>query len=222
MPDAFDELENTKSNVGGSGDYAPWWNTEEFGVEEGDVLVGVCVEKHAYTDPGGEDHPVATIRSIGGDRSHLGEGVEVSTPTRKGIEPFADKLEIGDLALIEYTGQVQANSGRDMHTYEASSLTQEEWQDTDQADQVQEVWDGSDHNGSTSSDGGVVQKEKQESGDVPKAAVDFAEDTLQINDGEVSVDELDEYLNEVRDYNVDVAAVVDAGGFELDDDTVSL
>lgn len=219
MADAFDQLEDTKSDVGGSGDYAPWWNDDNFGVGEGDVLVGICVEKHDYTDPGGEDHPVATIRSVGGDRSDVERGTEVSTPTRTGIEPFAEDLVIGELALIEYGGQIKANSGRDMHVYEASKLTEEEWRDSDQAEDLQELWEGSSHH-SASTDGGAVQQQERSS-DVPSEAADFAEDLLAMNDGELTVDEFDEYMNEVRDYNVDPEEVAEAAGLDFDGDTVS-
>lgn len=216
--DALEQLEESKQSVGGSGDYAPWWNRENFDVEEGDKVVGVVVEKHAYTDPGGDEHPVATIRSIG--TGSLSEGTEVSTPTRKAIEPFAEKVGIGDFALIEYDGEVQANSGRDMHTYSASRLTQEEWKETDQADLIQEVWEASSHHsggGSSDSSGG---NSSTESG-VPSDAVDFAQDVLAMNDDEVSVDELDEYLNDIRDYDVDVDDVIEAADLTEDDGTVT-
>lgn len=214
--DAFDKLNDTKSSVGGGGDYADWWNNENFNVTEGDEIVGVVVEKHAYTDPGGEDHPVATVRSLGQDAgSHLDQGVEVSTPTRKGIEPFADDAKIGSLVLIEYTGQIPTNSGRDMHTYEASKLTREEWQGTSQEDLIRDVLDGEiDESAGGSSD-------TTESG-VPEKAVEFATDTTKINDGELTVDELDEYLNEVRDYDVDPEEIAEAADdLTLEDDTVT-
>lgn len=144
MDEAFDQLNESKQSVGGGGDYADWWNNENFGVEEGDQIVGICVEKHAYTDPGGEDHPVATIRSVGG-QSDVEDGTEVSTPTRTGIEDFAGDLQIGEMALIEYAGQVPTNSGRDMHTYEASKLSQEQWSELEEAENIQETWEGSEH-----------------------------------------------------------------------------
>lgn len=214
MDEALDQLEESKSQVGGDGDYAPWWNEDNFGVEEGDTIVGIVTERRAYEDPGGDDHPIAEIRSIGGDKSHLGEGVEVSTPTRKGIEPFAGELEVGDLALITYTGQVATNSGRDMHTYEASKLTQEEWHQMDIAEQIQAIWDGEAADTDVSSDDG---------GDdgVPEDAINFAEDTIAMNDGELTKDELDEYLNEIRDYGVDVDEVIEEAGFDVDGDTVT-
>ena len=208
--DAFDQLEKTKTSVGGSGDYAPWWNEENFGVEEGDNLIGVVVEKHAYTDPGGEDHPVATVRSVG--RGALAEGEEASTPTRTGIEPFAEKTEVGDLVFIEYGGQVKANSGRDMHIYEASKLTHEEWVDTDQADDIQAVWEASPH---FSGDVGAPS-----SSDDFDDAISFGEDVLKMNDGEVSRDEFENYLIDIKDYDVDVDEVIDEGPFEEDGDLV--
>lgn len=142
--DAFDQLSKSKRSIGGGGDYAPWWNSENFDVEEGDELVGVVVEKHSYTDPGGEDHPIATVRSTGG-QSNLEPDIEASTPTRTGIEDFVDETEVGDLVLIEYEGEVDTNTGRSMHAYAASKLTQTEWQEMDNADEILEVWQGSNH-----------------------------------------------------------------------------
>lgn len=208
--DAFDQLEKTKKSVGGSGDYAPWWNEDNFGVEEGDSLIGVVVEKHAYTDPGGDDHPIATVRSVG--RGALAEGEEASTPTRTGIEPFVEETTVGDLVFIEYGGQVKANSGRDMHVYEASKLTQDEWAETGQADDITEVWEASPHfsgeiDTSTGSDDDFAD------------AVSFGEDVLKMNDGEVSRDEFENYLLDIKDFDVDIDDVIDEA-FEEDGDTI--
>lgn len=208
--DAFDKLEKSKASVGGSGDYAPWWNNDNFGVQEGDNLIGVVVEKHAYTDPGGDDHPVATVRSVG--RGALDKGVEASTPTRTGIEPFVEKTEVGDLVFIEYGGQVKANSGRDMHIYEASKLTHDEWVETDQASDIQEVWESSPH-----FSGDIAAPSSSDDFD---DAVSFGEDVLKMNDGEVSRDEFDNYLIDIKDYDVDVDKVVEDGPFEEDDGKV--
>jgi hypothetical protein len=43
-----------------------------------------------------------------------------------------------------------------------------------------------------------------------------------MNDDELSTDELDEYLNEIRDYGVDVESLADAAGWDVDDGVVSL
>lgn len=214
--DAFDELDKNKSAVGGGGDYAPWWNEENFDVEEGDELIGVCVEKHVYTDPGGDEHPVATIRSMG--RGSLDEGTEVSTPTRTGIEPFAGDLELGDLALIEYEGEIKANTGRTMHAYQASKLTQDEWSQTDQADDITSVWQASDHYS-----GGVEAADTSDSDDAGELeeAKDFATDVLAMNDGEISREEFDEYITDIKDYDVDTDVVIaETDGIEEDGDDV--
>lgn len=210
--DPFEQLEQSKQSVGGSGDYAPWWNDDNFGVEDGDEVVGIVVEKHEYTDPGGDAHPVATVRSVG--RGSLDEGTEVSTPTRKGIEPFAEDAEIGDLVFIEYTGEIQANSGRDMHTYEASRMSQDEWAQTGQSDDIQSVWEESGHYS-----GGSEVAETDDSDDFD-AAVNFATDVLKMNDGSVSREEFDEYLLEIKDFDVDVDEVIDEAGLEEDDGEV--
>lgn len=219
--DPFDTLDEQKRNLGGGGDYAPWWNKENFDVDDGDKLVGVVVEKHDYTDPGGDDHPVATIRSVGEEGgSHLAKGTEVSTPTRKGIEPLAEEANVGDLALIEYTGVFQANSGRDTHGYEASRMSQDEWTETSRAELIQEVWEGSDHYDGES---GMTDVNESGSDGVPDKAVEFAVDAVQMNDGELTAAELDDFLNDVRDYGVDpLEAAEQADELEVDGDTVSL
>jgi hypothetical protein len=222
MSDALDKLDSFKRDIGGQGDYAPWWTNDNFSIEEGDELVGVCVEKHKYNDPGGDDHPVATVRSIGGDRSHLDSGVEVSTPTRKGIEPFAGDLEIGDLALIEYSEEVSTNTGRDMRTYSASRMSEETWRDMDIAETVDEVWKASGHwNGGSGNEDSSSSRDEE----VPSDVVDFAEDSVKIggDDGELPLDDLDTYLNETRDFEVSPADVVRASSrLEADGDTVKL
>ena len=212
MSDAIDKLEETKSQVGGGGDYAPWWNDENFDVTEGDKVIGPIVEKHAYTDPGGEDHPIATIASIG--TGSLDKHTHVSTPTRKGIEDFAEGANIGDFVLIEYTGMVDTNSGRAMHTYSASKLTKDDWKETEQADLIREVRSASRFSGGTvetTTDDGLDDE-----------ALEFAVDVLAMNDGDVTVDELDEYLNDIRDYDVDVDEVIEeVDELEEDDGVVT-
>lgn len=61
--------------------------------------------------------------------------------------------------------------------------------------------------------------------DIPDGAVGFAEDAIQIggDDGEMSLDELDEYLNDTRGYDVDPEAVAQANdNLEVDGDTVRI
>ena len=212
--DAFDALQNRKSS--GGQDYAPWWEPDE-----GDEIIGIVVEKHDYTDPGGGKHPVATIRSVG--NGDLEKGTEVATPTHSALEDATATAQIGDLMLIEYEGTVKANTGREMNAYATSVLTRDEWQDTGQAEEFEEVWEASPHFAGTSQR--ALQQADNTSGDsgnddsgssddddsgIPDKAIEFAEDVVAMNDGEVTVDEMDSYLNDVRDYDVDPALVVAA------------
>lgn len=194
--DAFDALNQRKSS-GGGGDYAPWWEPDA-----GDEIIGVVVEKHAYTDPGGNDHPVATLRSVGkGDQE---KGTEVATPTHSALEDDVADVEVGDVMLIEYEGTVKANTGRDMNAYATSVLVQQEWQNTDQSDQFQKIWQGSQHYSGTE----ARSTESSTDSSVPDKAVDFAEDVVNINGGQLTVDELEGYLTDVRDYDITPEAVV--------------
>lgn len=214
--DPFDKLENSKSS-GGGGDYASWWDPSE-----GDKLIGILVEKHPYTDPGGDDHPVGTVRSVG--RGALDEGEERATPTHSSLEGFIGDTEIGALVLIEYDGKVKANTGREMNAYQTSRLTEDEWRESDQEDHFQEVWEGSEHyRGGSGNEQSSDDDDSEPSTDgVPEKALDFAEDVLAMNDGEVSVQKLDDYLNDVRDYDVDVDAVIEeSSSLQEDDGTVT-
>lgn len=195
--DAFDQLDQRKSS--GGGDYAEWWSPSE-----GDEIIGIVVEKHAYTDPGGNDHPVGTLRSVGkGDHA---KGEEVATPTHSALEDDVEDAQVGDVMLIEYEGKVKANTGRDMNAYATSILTQDEWKQTDQAELFQEVWEASAHFSGTETR--TVESEDNDDDGVPDKAIDFAEDVVTMNDGEVTIDEMDNYLNEVRDYDLEPAVVV--------------
>lgn len=211
--DAFENLEKNKTSVGGGSDYAPWWNTENFNVEDGDQLIGIVVEKHAYTDPGGDDHPVGTVRSVG--RGSLDAGTEASTPTRTSVEPFVEDTEVGDLVFIEYGGQVKANSGRDMHIYEASKMPQSEWEQTNQADEILEVWEASPHFS------GEFETNVSDDSDDMSEAQNFAVDVLKMNGGEISREEFDEYVNDIKDYDVDTDVLIEeTDGVETDGDDV--
>jgi hypothetical protein len=213
--DAIDALQERKSS--GGGDYAPWWEPSE-----GDEIIGIVVEKHDYTDPGGGTHPVGTLRSVGnGDHE---KGTEVATPTHSSLTDDVQAVSIGDVMLIEYEGTVKANTGRDMNAYATSILTRDEWQGTEQADDFQDVWENSPHYKGTTEQAlqasdSTGNSESTESTDsrVPDKAIEFAEDVVAMNDGEVPVDELDGYLNDVRDYDVEPAVVV-ASSDELSSD----
>lgn len=210
--DAFDKLSENKSSAGG--DYASWWEPDE-----GEELIGIVVEKHAYTDPGGDDHPVGTVASVG--RGDLQQGEERATPTHSNIEGFIGDTEIGDLVLLEYEGQVKANTGRDMNAYQTSRLRQEEWAETGQAELCREVWESSRYYDPVHDEAGAMQGDDSSDDGIPDEAVNFAEDTCAMNDDEMDIDELDDYLNDVRDYDVDPEEVVEASdALSLDDGTV--
>lgn len=210
--DAFDTLDKTKSS-GGSGDYAPWWEPSE-----GDKLVGVIVEKHAYTDPGGNDHPVATVRSVG--RGDVPENTEVATPTHATLTDTIEDVDIGDVVLIEYEGTAKADSGFDMNIYASSVLKHDSWQETQQADLFQETLEASPHYNGALPSGDSGNEQSADDG-IPEKALTFAEDAVDMNGGEIDVDELDNYLNNVRDYGVDVGAVIDASdALSQEDDMV--
>lgn len=209
--DAFDALKERKSS-GGSGDYAPWWEPDE-----GEEIIGIAVEKHDYTDPGGGKHAVVTLRSVG--NGDLDKGTEVATPTHSSLSDDVEAVEIGDLMLIEYEGMVKANTGRDMNTYATSILTREEWEQTEQADEFEEVWKNSPHFRGASAPARQQADNTSEGNDdsgssdaddsgVPVKAIEFVEDVVDMNGGEVSIDELDGYLNDIRDYGIDPAIVV--------------
>lgn len=196
MPDAFDQLDESKQPAGG-GDYAPWWNDDNFDREEGDQLIGVVVEKHAYTDPGGGDHPVATLKMV--RDCALPEEAEVATPTHTTVTDIVERIGVGDLLLLEFTGTIKSNKGRDTNTYEYSVLTEEEWNGTEQADTIQEIWDSWDPDSSSDAETDTDDTN----------ALSFAEDAVAMHGGSLELDELDNLLNEVRDYDVDVESVVE-------------
>lgn len=213
MADVTDQLRQTKQPAGG-GDYAPWWNDDNFNRQEGDELIGVIVEKHDYTDPGGGEHPVATLKMI--QDCAVPEGSEVATPTHSGCTDVVEDAEVGDVLLLEFTGIVKSNSGRDTNTYEYSRLTEDEWQETDQADHIQEIWD-------SWSPGNSSAPESSSSDGDDMDALDFAETSVTIQGGEVTIDELEDYVVDVRGFDADVEALVEESEvLERDGDTVTL
>lgn len=209
--DAFEQLDKTKSS-GGGGDFADWWKPSE-----GDKLVGVVVEKHYYTDPGGNDHPVSTVRSVG--QGDVPEGSEVATPTHTTLTDTIEQVDIGDVVLIEYEGVVKADSGFDMNMYATSVLKYDSWQETQQADMFQDTLESSQYyNGSRAPSG---DSGNEQSGGIPEKALTFAADAVEMNGGELPLDEFDDYLNDVRDYGVDPEQVIDeVDSLTLDGETV--
>lgn len=217
--DAFDKLEESKSR-GGDGDYASWWDPEE-----GDKLIGVVFEKHDYEDEyGNGTHTITQIRSVG--RGSYDEGEEFATPPHTNLKRLLQRANVGDLVLVEYEGkEVPDGSNFASHQYSASIMTPDEWQETSNADLIEDVSnqgvglvgdkssDGNQGNSSSSAD--------QQSEDFDDEVLEFVHDIMDMNDGEAELDEMDDMLNQVRDFGVDPAAAAEAAGYTVDGDTVT-
>lgn len=240
--DIFDELESRKSS-GGSDDYAPWWDPSEDG---GEQLVGIVFEKHVYDDDYGNSHNIWQVRSAG--RGDYDEGSEFATPTHSNIKRLLQGASIGDLVLIENQGlQQMEDSPNSAYQYSVSIIPQSEWRGSDQADELEEVahtgvglqsdktpqGDGSssgdsgnnNSTGSSSSGGNSESTSSSESssdGDagMDDEAIEFTHDVMDMNDGETELEELDDMLNTVRNFEVDPAEAAEEAGYEVDGETV--
>lgn len=176
----------------GGGDYPDWWDP----AEEGDQIQGIVNDRR--DDPWAEAHDDDPKQIL---EIESEDGEEWSTRTHKVLSNLIKDLDIqtGDYVRIEFTGTTSTNSGHMANDYQMGVVRQDELADTDLP----------------FSDGGVAAAGPPSSGpEIPADAVEFIESLMDFH-GDMSVDELERYLNEVRDYDLDPEEVAESMGFEV-------
>lgn len=232
MSDIFDELDE-RTKEPSAGNYAPWWDVDE----EGSHLRGVVVEVHdapdKYTDVGEIPDPMFTVVSIGNCDFEKGVGRTTKTHTR--LLQGLDGVKIGDVVNLKYQGLEKTDNGNAANTYEVGHIPEDEWKELDGADEIEDVvddWDGvtgdnrsgepvgagggnsgggSSGNDDSGSDGETSELEE---------AVDFVQDLVSMQNGEMPYDQVEKMVLDVREFDVDLETVLTAAGYEKDGDQV--
>ena len=230
MSDLFDELED-RTQAPSSTDFAPWWDVDN----EPDLLVGIVMEVHdgptKYTPAGELPDPVYTILSLG--KGGFDEGDTRSTRTHGRLLQGLEGVDLGDLVRLEYQGLQKTDNGNAANDYKIGIIPEEEWRDRDDADEIEEVIEaysgpeGDNRSGepvSGNDDSSSSESTSSSSGgggnDLTEAA-SFLVDTVELQDGEMTIDQADKMLNDVRDFGVDVEDVAEMAGLTVGDNTVS-
>lgn len=244
---ALDALED-RTQSPNQQDYADWWNPHQ---DDPGQLVGIVVEAHdTQYNEGDPVNPVFTVRSIG-EPSDFDKGTERATRTHvqlvRGLEQH--DVQLGDLVNLNYTGLEATDGGNAANTYEIGVVKESEWQDMEEADLLSEVKEmngglyqdsrgeldeGSEDDDTTQSaldqagatEGGSGNEDESaddESVDVDfdEEVLEFAQGTLDMQNHEMPFDQLDQMLNDVRDFDVDTEAVAEHLGYSVDGGTIT-
>lgn len=229
--DIFDELDE-RTEEPSAGNYAPWWDVDN----EGSHLRGVVVEVHdapdKYTDVGEIPDPMYTVVSIG--NCDFDKGVGRTTKTHTRLLQGLDGVEIGDVLNLKYQGLEKTDNGNAANTYEVGHIPEDEWQELGGADTIEEVienWDGvtGDNrsgepvgaNGQQQS-GGSGNEQSSDNGETSELeeAVDFVQDLVSMQNGEMPYEQVEKMVLDVREFDVDLETVLTAAGYEQDGDQV--
>lgn len=235
---ALTALEDRTAQPSGQ-DYADWWSPHK---DDPETLVGVVVEAHdSQFDEDSDVNPVFTIRSIG-EPSDFDKGTERSTRTHvqlvRGLEQHG--VQLGDLVNLHYTGLEATDNGNAANTYEVGVVAQDEWEDMEEAELLTEVLEsngglkgdtrgdgdpdtfesGDDDDGQSALAESVPDGASESSG-IDDEVLEFAQGTVDMQNGEMPLDKLDKMLNDVRDFAVDTEEVADALDYTIDDGVVT-
>lgn len=183
-----------------------WWSPED----EGEILEGYV--KSTYE--GKYDNLRAEI---------VGEDDEIKVTPSHTI--LVSKLEDnnvkpGDYVKIWYEGLTKTGSGQAANNYSIAVVHEDEFDDVGL-----EPYDGttsekkSEKEEETKGDEEAEEKSEETEGDIPEEAIDYFKSLMDIEeDNEMDIDEADEYLNKVREYDVDPKKVAVKAGFVPDED----
>jgi len=140
MSDILNKLNEQKDEPQVSSDWAEWWEPEDAGEQ----LIGVIVEMHSapeqYTNDGDVPDPIYTVVSVGWGDFTAGECRSTKTHVR--LRAGLEDAGLDDLVLLEYKGLEKTDGGHAANTYETSVLGEDEWQEMDDADEVEGVLEG--------------------------------------------------------------------------------
>lgn len=211
----------------GSGDYADWWEPDN----EGETLVGVIVEMHSepeeWTEPGDIPSTVVTVMSLG--RGDFEVGHMLTPKQHKQLKQGLSDAELMDLVNIEFTGyeKVQGNL---MNTYKVGVISEDEWKEMSGADDISELIEEHRQQGGIFGDNRKTepyQAEPSEPNDTSSSddelveAAEFLKDFVKLQNGEATVDQVEKMMFEVREYDVELEAVLDMIGYKRDDDKIT-
>lgn len=171
----------------GGSDYPDFWEPED----EGDTLEGIVTNRQDNPwAPADEEDPKQMLYVAT-------ENGEYSTRTHTVLSNLIKDqgVEEGDYVRIEYTGEHTTDRGQTAKDYMIGVVKESELEDSDI--EIPET------------DGGVAVATPTDSGPsgVPDEAVEFVENLMEYH-GNMDVDEVDRYVNDVRDFGLTVEEVV--------------
>lgn len=229
--DIFEELDSRSIEPSfGSSDFADWWEP----TEEGETVVGVIIEMHSepedWTEPGDVPDTVYTVMSLG--RGDFEPGFCMTPKQHKQLKQGLGDADLLDLVNIEFTGyeKVQGNL---MNTYRVGVIPEAEWKEMDGADAISELIESHKAEGGLFGDNRQTtpyrEAPSQSSSDSSSSgqndelveAAEFLKDFVQLQSGSATIEQVEKMLFEVREYDVELDAVLSMAGLENNDGEIS-
>lgn len=222
----FDELDEASQEPAIGQNYEDWWVPDDMGSH----LMGVIVEIHSapeqYTDSGEVPDPVHTVLSVG--RGDFEAGEAYCTKTHVQILSGLEGAGIGDLVNLNHQGLQRTDNGNAANTYEIGVIKESTWKQSGQADEIEQVvedYEGAtgdnsrDEPYSTASPSADPTPDGDDPGD--EGPADFLLDLIEMQNGEMDVDQADKMLNDVREFDVELEATAEEAGLVVEDGKVA-
>lgn len=239
MGKSLDEALDGRMQSGG--DYSPWWPDDASELEEGASITGIVRSKRddpfwEEDDDDGRDEPAPILEVQTEDNLF-------STRTHRNLVDLIESQvqpAVGDLVRIEYAGKYTAEGGTG-YNYKMGKVTPEEFGEydidpddfggeaspppesgtSDSGSDEPEELDPSDVAGDDDEElGDFEEEDSSDDGEISKEVTQFVEQLMDYN-YEMSVEELDDYLNDVREFGVDAEEAAIVAGFSVEDGVVS-
>lgn len=225
----FDALDDRTETPVGGGDYADWWDPDE----DGSHLVGIVVEKHSapreWTDDGEVPDVIHTVMSLG--RGDFDAGRTLTPKQHKQIKNGLAGCDLDDLVNLKFTGYEKVN-GNVMHTYEVGVIPNAEWTEMAGSDEIQEVLDEYYETDGLKGDNTRDKPYRSKSApSQPDSGGDDGDDSeaekylinmLDVQGGDMTVEQADQMMNDVQDYDVDVEKVAVSAGLKVNDGVITV
>lgn len=232
-PDIFDELEEGSEQPDLGGGYADWWDVDG---DDPDHIMGPAVEIHSepenFVEAGDVPDPLYTVVATG--RGDFETGQARCTKSHAQVVAGLEGVEVGDLVNLHFDGYEKTDNGNLQTNYKIGVIKRETWEESGQADEIQELIDSftgqKGDNRRTKpyqpgeSDSGSSGSSEPASGagsDGEQTPADFLMEIVGMQNGDMPVVNAKQMMD-VKGFDPDGLddAVAEADSLEVDGDTV--
>ena len=224
LDELFDEKEISAAEQGS------WWNP----TEEGESVKGKITRREKRVNKWSNEEVIFAVRSDDGEVYTL--------PTHTVLQRLLldNDVQAGDYVRVRYEGEdassdrpnptklyalakVSAEELEEMETGPEAAEKEEEVEEPEveepevEEPEVEEIQKSEEKK--SESNATEEEEEPSEKGEIDDEVTKFVDNLMDFND-ELSIEELDNYLNDVRNFGVDAKEAAIDAGYTVDDDTV--